>query len=137
MSTKLRISLMDYVSRELKVAYQTSRVEATQEVITKAIETAFETLDNDLIDAGAAAVKAHMPLSEALSCLTLVYSGSCALLGIYDPTSCLLRVVCLGDSRAVLGRRKEDGIWETATLSADQNLHNNSEVARLQKEHPR
>src|ERR1700728_4219599 len=99
MSTKLRISLMDYVSHELKIAYQTSPVEETQEAITKAIEAAFEKLDNDVINAGEAAVKASLPLSEALSCLTLAYAGSCALLGIYDPTSCLLRVACVGDSR--------------------------------------
>lgn len=136
MSTKLRISLMDYVSHELEVAYQTSPVEGIQEAVTKAIETAFEKLDNDVINAGAAAVKASLPLSEALSFLTLAYAGSCALLGIYDPTSCLLRVACVGDSRAVLGRRKGDGTWETVALSADQNLENSSEASRLREEHP-
>lgn len=136
MSTKLRVSLMDYISRELRIAYQTSPVEATQQAITKAIETAFEKLDNDVINGAEAAVKASLPLSEALSCLTLAYAGSCALLGIYDPTSYVLRVACVGDSRAVLGRKNEDGTWETVPLSADQNLHNSSEISRLQGEHP-
>lgn len=136
MSAKLRVSLMDYISHELKIVYQTSPVEATQEAITKAIETAFEKLDNDVMNAAEAAVKASVPLSEALSCLTLAYAGSCALLGIYDPISYILRVACVGDSRAVLGRKNEAGTWDTVALSADQNLHNSSEASRLQDEHP-
>ncbi|MCJ1385132.1 hypothetical protein MMC17_008251 [Xylographa soralifera] len=136
MSTKLRVSLMEYVSHELKTVYQTQPAGPSQEAITTAIEIAFERLDDDVINAGAAAVKASLPLSEALSDLTLTYAGSCALLGIYDPSSSLLRVACVGDSRAVLGRRKEDGKWQTIALSADQNLDNDSEAARLQQEHP-
>ncbi|MCJ1395315.1 hypothetical protein MMC18_008199 [Xylographa bjoerkii] len=136
MSAKLRASLMEYVSHELKTAYQTPPAEASQDAISKAIETAFERLDKDVINAGAAAIEASLPLSEALPCLTLTYAGSCALLGIYDTSSCLLRVACVGDSRAVLGRRKEDGTWQTIALSADQNLDNDSEASRLQKEHP-
>jgi hypothetical protein len=92
MSTKLQVLLMDYVSQELKIAYQTSPVEATQEAITKAIETAFEKLDNDIINAGETTVKASLPLSEALSCFALAHAGSCALLGIYDPRTYLLSV---------------------------------------------
>ena len=136
MSTKLRVSLMEYVSHDLKTAYQTPPAETSQEAISKAIETAFERLDNDVINAGAAAVKASLPLSEALSDLILTYAGSCALLGMYDPSSSLLRVACVGDSRAVLGRRKEDGKWQTIALSADQNLDNDAEASRLQEEHP-
>ena len=136
MSTKLRVSLMEYVSHELKSVYQSQPAEKFEEAISKAIEIAFERLDNDVINAGAAAVKASLPLSEALSDLTLTYAGSCALLGIYDPSSCLLRVACVGDSRAVLGRRKEDGKWQTIALSDDQNLDNDSEAARLHEEHP-
>ena len=135
MSAKLRVSLMEYVSHELKIAYQTPPAQSSQEAISKAIEIAFERLDNDVINAGAAAVKASLPLSEALSDLTLTYAGSCALLGVYDPSSCILRVACVGDSRAVLGRRKEDGKWQTIALSADQNLDNESEASRLREEH--
>ncbi|MCJ1285555.1 hypothetical protein MMC26_004896 [Xylographa opegraphella] len=136
MSTKLRVSLMEYVSRELKSAFQTPSSETSEDAISKAIEIAFERLDDDVMNAGAAAVKASLPLSEALSDLTLTYAGSCALLGIYDPFSCLLRVACVGDSRAVLGQRKEDGKWQTIALSADQNLDNESEASRLHAEHP-
>ncbi|MCJ1433714.1 hypothetical protein MMC27_003078 [Xylographa pallens] len=136
MSTKLRVSLMEYVSHELKPAYQTLPAETSQEAISKAIEIAFERLDNDVINAGAAAVKASLPLSEALSDLALTYAGSCALLSIFDPSSSLLRVACVGDSRAVLGRRKEDGKWQTIALSADQNLDNDAEASRLHEEHP-
>ncbi|MCJ1405097.1 hypothetical protein MMC11_008323 [Xylographa trunciseda] len=136
MSAKLRVSLMEYVSDELKIAYQTAPAETSQDAISKAIEVAFERLDDDVINAGAAAVKASLPLSEALPDLTLTYAGSCALLGLYDPSSCLLRVACVGDSRAVLGRRKEDGKWQTIALSEDQNLDNESEASRLLEEHP-
>ncbi|KAL8733682.1 MAG: hypothetical protein Q9181_003498, partial [Wetmoreana brouardii] len=75
-------------------------------------------------------------LQRAMNELEVAESGSCALLAVYDVASQLLRVACLGDSRAVLGRRKAEGSWEAVPLSTDQTGYNEEEVARLQAEHP-
>ena len=64
------------------------------------------------------------------------YSGSCALVSLYEHKTKLLRVACTGDSRAILGRQNADGEWEAVILSVDQTGYNNVEVARLQSEHP-
>src|SRR6186713_2372498 len=57
MSTKLRESLMAYVAEELRVAYQDSPSEAAsganeRDIVSEAIENAFEKLDRDVLDAG-------------------------------------------------------------------------------------
>nr|POE62994.1 protein phosphatase 2c like c10f6.17c [Quercus suber] len=65
------------------------------------------------------------------------FSGSCALLALYDPTNSILRVANTGDSRAVLGR------WDHAkqryiakAMSQDHTGFNEKEVERLAREHP-
>jgi pyruvate dehydrogenase phosphatase len=73
----------------------------------------------------------------AITALTPVFSGSCALMSIYDPKAKKLRVACTGDSRAVLGR------WDSASnsytcheLSTDQTGFNEAEISRIAAEHP-
>jgi pyruvate dehydrogenase phosphatase len=48
----------------------------------------------------------HIPHAEAICRVAPASSGLCALLALYDPTSSerIVRVACLGASRAVLGR---------------------------------
>lgn len=53
-----------------------------------------------------------------------------------DSTTRFLHVACVGDSRAVLGRRSESGKYTAIALSEDQTGRNASEVARLQVDHP-
>ena len=48
----------------------------------------------------------------------------------------LLRVACVGDSRAVLGRKGASGDWEAIALSLDQNGYNSDESSRLRLKHP-
>lgn len=79
----------------------------------------------------------QMPLAQAVSAGALAFSGSCALLALFDPVRSILRVANVGDSRAVLGR------WDAANnkyvavpMSVDQTGFNQDEVDRLSREHP-
>ncbi|KAF2163654.1 hypothetical protein M409DRAFT_68269 [Zasmidium cellare ATCC 36951] len=79
----------------------------------------------------------QMPLAQAVSAGALAFSGSCALLALFDPVRSILRVANVGDSRAVLGR------WDAASkkyiavpMTVDQTGFNQDEVARLAREHP-
>ncbi len=106
------------------------------QAIDQAIETAFLSLDNDILDRAAKALSKPVELSEAISDLGPAFAGSCALISYYNSDSQQLKVACTGDSRAVLGRRNAAGKWEATALSVDQNGWNEDEVARLQAEHP-
>lgn len=65
-------------------------------IIINAIKTAFLQLDFTILDGG--------PLAHVVSGAAHAFSGSCALLALYDPTHSVLRLANVGDSRAVLGR---------------------------------
>lgn len=106
------------------------------EDIDQAISDAFLRLDNDILNAATEVICGSRPLQRAMNELEAAESGSCALLAIYDVTSQLLRVACVGNSRAVLGRRKTEGSWEAVPLSTDQTGYNEEEVARLRAQHP-
>lgn len=54
---------------------------------------------------------------------------------MYDPITSTLHVACTGDSRAVLGQ-KRNGKWEAIPLSVDQTGSNKDEIARIYREHP-
>ena len=75
--------------------------------------------------------------TEALSLLAPGYAGSCCLLSIFDPNTSLLRVACVGDSRAVLGSADPvTGKYVATALSEDQTGFNPKELERVRKEHP-
>lgn len=110
--------------------------EAPSGVIDQAIKTAFLRLDHDIIETGTEAAVGKRYLGDAISELDACYAGSCALVSIYDRESQMLRVACVGDSRAVLGRRTSSGGWQAIALSVDQTGYNSEEAARVRKEHP-
>lgn len=109
--------------------------DAPSAVIDQAIKNAFLRLDRNLIEIGTEAAVGKRYLGHAIRELEPCYSGSCALVSIYDRESQLLRVACVGDSRAVLGRRTSSGEWQATALSVDQTGYNSEEAARLRKEH--
>lgn len=110
--------------------------DAPSAMIDQAIKNAFLRLDRNLIEIGAEAAVGKRYLGYAMSELHPCYSGSCALVSIYDRVSQMLRVACVGDSRAVLGRRTSSGGWQATALSVDQTGYNSEEAARLREEHP-
>jgi len=110
--------------------------ELTSSEIDQAIKDAFMLLDRDIIEGGAEAIDGHRFLNDAMTAIAPSYSGSCALLTLYDPERQRLKVACTGDSRAVLGRRNAAGEWQAHALSVDQTGYNEDEVSRIRREHP-
>jgi pyruvate dehydrogenase phosphatase len=104
--------------------------------IDQAIRDAFMLLDRDMIEGGAEAIDGYRFLNDAMTEIAPSYSGSCALLTLYDPERQRLKVACTGDSRAVLGRRNAAGEWEAQALSVDQTGYNEDEASRISREHP-
>lgn len=75
------------------------------------------------------------PLAQVVSGAAHAFSGSCALLALYDPTHSVLRLANVGDSRAVLGRWNGTK-YVCEPMSVDHTGFNPDEVSRLQREHP-
>jgi pyruvate dehydrogenase phosphatase len=106
--------------------------------IANAIMQAFVREDDRIMRLARSAATWHQPVSpQAYYALGPAMSGSCALLSMYDPKSCTLRVANTGDSRAVLGRwDAESGGYTCIPLSEDQNGFNPDEVSRIKEAHP-
>lgn len=109
---------------------------ATDDAVQDAIIRAFVKLDDAIMNTVLGTIESKIPLQDKLAKLMPGYSGSCALLSMYDPLTSTLHVACTGDSRAVLGQKRPDGTWEAVPLSLDQTGRNPQEFARLEKEHP-
>ncbi|KAK5656579.1 hypothetical protein OQA88_4558 [Cercophora sp. LCS_1] len=114
----------------------TARGGVADEVVQHAIKTGFVELDDAILKTAADVAQSEEPLQNKVKKLALAYAGSCALLSVYDPATSTLHVACTGDSRAVLGRKGDDGKWQAIPLSVDQTGDNEDEAARLSKEHP-
>jgi pyruvate dehydrogenase phosphatase len=115
---------------------QPSSLEA-KDAVENAIIASFKQLDAEILASGITALKTARTHTEALSLLAPGYAGSCCLLSIFDPNSSLLRVACVGDSRAVLGSADPDtGRYVSTALSEDQTGFNPKELDRVRNEHP-
>jgi pyruvate dehydrogenase phosphatase len=89
----------------------------------------------DLAKKGSIWEPAMSPIAQAP--VQLAMCGSCALLSLYDPANCILRVANVGDSRAVLGRwDAESEKYTCVPLSTDQTGFNPDEVTRIKAAHP-
>ena len=140
-SARLRQTLISYVARELNTAYKSALTDSplklpTPEAIDAAIRQGFLTLDNDIVQKSVEKTLAKSTKRQSTELLAPALSGSCALLSFYDSSSQLLRVACTGDSRAILGRRGQEGKWTATALSEDQTGGTPSEMTRLRGEHP-
>ncbi|KAI9658543.1 MAG: hypothetical protein M1829_006769 [Trizodia sp. TS-e1964] len=140
-SATLREILIKFVTRELTATYKSARAGPSPnlpspESIDNAIKKGFLLVDNEIVNKSVETVLKSKSRAVAAELLAPAISGSCALLSFYDCKSKLLRVACTGDSRAVLGRRGENGKWVATPLSIDQTGSNRDEAARLQREHP-
>ncbi|KAL4944218.1 hypothetical protein BDV06DRAFT_187857 [Aspergillus oleicola] len=140
-SAKLRNVLISYVARELNSTYKAassdpSLVIPSSAAVDAAIKQGFVRLDNDICHGSVNQVFKENSRRAAAELLAPALSGSCALLAFYDSQSKDLKVACAGDSRAVLGRRGENGKWSATALSEDQTGGTPSEMERLRAEHP-
>ena len=128
-------NLVNYLIRHMLVVSPHDLPYADPSVLDEVIKEAFLELDQDIMDEAALALRSTE--ASAISALAPAFAGSCALLSYYDPHRRMWKTACTGDSRAVLGRFSEEtGKWEAIALSQDQTGHNESEVSRLQREHP-
>lgn len=111
---------------------------SSSDSINETVKRAFTSFDAQMMEAARDKLNWHPLLSpEASLALSVAMPGSCALLSMFDPATSKLRVACVGDSRAVLGRWDPVGGKYTAIpLSVDQTGFNESEVARIKAEHP-
>ncbi|THV06873.1 protein serine/threonine phosphatase 2C [Dendrothele bispora CBS 962.96] len=105
------------------------------------IKQVFKEVDDSLTDVSE--VLSSDSRMNAVRTLRYAYSGSCALVSVFEPDTRILRVALTGDSRAVLGRKiknkkTSDGrdMYEVHVLSYDQNAYNKDEEARMNAEHP-
>ncbi|KAK0741712.1 phosphatase 2C-like domain-containing protein [Apiosordaria backusii] len=137
-SAKLRQTLISWVARELNDTYQASDkvLPTNSDAVDTAIKSGFLKLDDEIVNQSVQKVLQANNKTVAAELLAPALSGSCALLSFYDSRSKLLRVACTGDSRAVLGRRQENGKWTATPLSVDQTGSNIDEANRLRKQHP-
>lgn len=106
--------------------------------IENTIKQTFLRLDKKIMDSARTAANWYPAANAAaIAALTPAFSGSCALLSAFDPSSSTLRVACTGDSRAVLGRWDPSSQSYTCIpLSEDQTGFNQKEVERLAAAHP-
>lgn len=129
------------MARELNNTYtkalaDPSATSPSSDAVEAAIKAGFVRLDNEITNESVEKVFKQSSKRVAAELLGPALSGSCALLSFYDSKSELLRVACTGDSRAVLGRRGENGKWTATPLSVDQTGGNPDEEARMRKLHP-
>ncbi|TGJ86489.1 hypothetical protein E0Z10_g2247 [Xylaria hypoxylon] len=105
-------------------------------MIRQAIRKAFTNLDDAIMRSAMIAVTSDEPTQDKLMKFAPCHAGSCALLSIYIPATKILHVACVGNSRAVLGRRSGTGGWSAKDLSVDQTVYSEPEVNKLKREHP-
>ncbi|KAL8874164.1 MAG: hypothetical protein Q9174_000469 [Haloplaca sp. 1 TL-2023] len=132
-SARLRQVLISFVARELHAVYRNA---PSASAIDAAIKQGFLKCDHEIVHESVVKAQKANTKSAAANLLGPALSGSCALLSFYDSRSKDLRVACTGDSRAVLGRRRSDGLWTAQPLSEDQTGGTPSEMERLRAEHP-
>lgn len=106
--------------------------------ILDTIKQTFSKLDSDIIATGLDLIRdGKAARSDIIAAAAPSFSGSCALLALYDPGKSVLRVANTGDSRAVLGRwDRMSGKYVAQPMSVDQTGFNQDEVARMDREHP-
>jgi len=126
--------LIPYVSKALSKLNRFS----TDYDINDTIAKSFLQLDDQMFTNAKTQAAWQPPLSaRGFEAVLPVISGSCALLAMFDPKSSILRVACVGDSRAVLGRWDPvEEKYVAMPLSRDQTGFNESEVERVKKDHP-
>ncbi|TKA29102.1 hypothetical protein B0A54_16212 [Friedmanniomyces endolithicus] len=100
------------------------------------IKQVFLQADEDMVQHTMEQIRSGLPdRAGVVASAAAAFSGSCALLALYDPVQHVLRVANTGDSRAVLGRW--DGTKYIAhAMSVDQTGFNEMEVARITEQHP-
>ncbi|KAI0099028.1 phosphatase 2C-like domain-containing protein [Nemania sp. FL0031] len=132
--------LITFIHRSLESIAQRSKPPFTKRsknslsdpTFRNVIKQAFLQLDR-AITPTSMVFKGEEPLQDKLKQLAPCSSGSCALVSIYVPKTKRIHIACTSDSRAVFASRDRGiKIW----TSNDQTCEKNSEVKKIQKNHP-
>lgn len=112
---------------------------ANDETWDKVLTNAFTTVNHGILALASAALSWSAPSGngQVSRLLDAAISGSSAMHAVYDHQHSVLRIACVGVSRAVLGRHTpQSACYSAIQLSEDQNDSNVTEVARFQSQHP-
>ncbi|KAJ3282686.1 hypothetical protein HDU79_009721 [Rhizoclosmatium sp. JEL0117] len=130
-----------YVARAVYDATNTwFAVKDRQAIVSAAIKTAFERLDNDILNGAFLEITPNTKESvedqkaKFAAQIRQAVAGSCALVALVDGSD--LYVAATGDTRAILGSRNDDGTFATIQMSEDQRPDNLKERKRILAEHP-
>ena len=135
-SAVLRAELVDAVVKELTEIDSDRMDESSVDPFSEAISRAFKRLDDKIVHQNVEQALQSKSRSVAMNLLAPAYAGACALLAFYDAKTSKLRVALTGDCRAVLGRKRPDGMFDLEVLTADQTGFNPDEMKRLEAAHP-
>ncbi|KAK7036025.1 PPM-type phosphatase domain-containing protein [Favolaschia claudopus] len=138
--------LLPNLAESLYDLYAQGALQPQTDAIHKVIKDVFVSLDDDIVKSSAQIVL-NQPEGTPIKALAarvlhIARAGSCALVAFYDHNVRTLHVPVVGDSRAILGRRRKDKtsdgkvIYDVHVLSLDQTGNNPAEVERLTALHP-
>ena len=136
--------LASYVQHAISTIPESSGDER-KEAIKVALKKAFLQLDQDILQGGFSTYPippatwfrlfpAKANTEHILKNLRPAQAGSCAIAAYIENND--LFIACTGDSRAVLGRARQNGSLSATELSQDQTTKNSKEYTRLLSEHP-
>ncbi|KAJ1989780.1 [Pyruvate dehydrogenase [acetyl-transferring]]-phosphatase 1, mitochondrial [Coemansia spiralis] len=104
--------------------------------IPLALTAAFLSLDRELVYDALSKYCRLQDVTKMDELLRPALDGSCGLVAVVDAEANEIVVANIGDSRALLGTRLNNGTWKAVPLSEDQTGTNKKEVILLNSEHP-
>ncbi|KAI1088518.1 putative pyruvate dehydrogenase [Rostrohypoxylon terebratum] len=132
----LEKQLLPIVRQNLRKVEWEAKKEKKGLAVHVALIEAFRSFDASLMQAIKGVCESKEPLQDKLKKVIPAYTGSCALLSLYDPLTHLLHVSHTGTSRAVFAEQQQAGNWTSMDLSADHNVLNPKEIERITESHP-
>ncbi|KAI1204230.1 phosphatase 2C-like domain-containing protein [Annulohypoxylon truncatum] len=132
----LEKQLLPIVRHKLGQVKAESKKESMWKVVQRAIKEAFKKTDDAMMNAATGISESKEPFQDKVKKMIPAYTGSSALLSLYDPVARILHVAGTGNSRAVMAQKAQDGRWVTMALSADHTGWNPKEAERINKQHP-
>ncbi|KAJ7063726.1 phosphatase 2C-like domain-containing protein [Mycena amicta] len=144
----LQMHLIPKLIEKMDLLYAEAQTFLEKEIIHVAFKKVFLSVDHEIVDEpvsnikGAAKELKNIQILQraAMMFFRTARAGSCALVSMYEPDARRLHVAVTGNSRAVLGRRRETpegkAVYDLHVLSVDQTAKNPEEAARLLAAHP-
>ncbi|KAI0895260.1 putative pyruvate dehydrogenase [Annulohypoxylon nitens] len=133
----LEKQLLPIVRQNLrKVEAEAKKKDTKEFAVYAAVTEAFRSFDASLMHSIKGICESSEPLQDKLKKMIPAYSGSSALLSLYDPSRRVLHVSYAGDSRAVYAEQQRSGKWLSVDLAIEHTALNPKEVERITEAHP-